>query len=105
MKTTNYKTGSSRDAKYVNDNLNKKMKDSKSKSIPFISDVKKLYKMMKDPDVGMGFKSLAVGALAYFILPLDAVPDAIPILGFIDDAGVVTAAVSYLKSQIKGYDK
>ena len=61
--------------------------------------------MMKDPDVSMGFKSIAVGALAYFILPADAVPDVVPFLGFLDDAGVVTAAVSYLKSQIKGYDK
>jgi uncharacterized membrane protein YkvA (DUF1232 family) len=33
-----------------------------------------------------------IGALGYFIAPLDAVPDLIPAMGFVDDLGVLTAA-------------
>ena len=33
------------------------------------------------------------GALAYFVLPVDAVPDAIPVAGFTDDLGALAAAL------------
>ena len=39
-------------------------------------------------------KSVIYGALAYFILPTDAIADIIPGVGYIDDLGVLTAAVA-----------
>lgn len=104
MKNTNNIKGNRQDEKFVNDNLKKKISGSKASKLPFIGDVITLYKMMKDPNVDWGFKSMAVGALFYFIFPADAVPDVLPVLGYLDDAGVVTAAVAYLKSRISGYD-
>jgi uncharacterized membrane protein YkvA (DUF1232 family) len=33
------------------------------------------------------------GALAYFVLPTDAIPDVIPVVGFSDDLGALAAAM------------
>lgn len=38
-------------------------------------------------------KAAIYGALGYLISPIDAIPDLTPILGFTDDAGVITAAI------------
>lgn len=38
-------------------------------------------------------KAVIYGALAYFILPVDAIPDFIPVGGYVDDLGVLSAAV------------
>lgn len=45
-------------------------------------------------------KATIVTALAYFILPLDAIPDIVPLVGFTDDYGVLVAAISTLASYI-----
>lgn len=45
------------------------------------------------------------GALAYFVLPVDAVPDAIPVAGFTDDLGALAAALGtvsmYVTNEVK----
>lgn len=92
------------DMKNVNDNMNKKLNDSSVKDLWFIGDAVKLFNMMTDPKVGWDFKCLAVGALAYFISPIDAIPDLIPIAGFLDDAGVISATIAYLKSKMNNYN-
>ncbi len=38
-------------------------------------------------------KSVIYGALAYFVLPIDAIPDVIPAAGYTDDLGALAAAV------------
>jgi uncharacterized membrane protein YkvA (DUF1232 family) len=38
-------------------------------------------------------KGVLYGALAYFVLPLDAVPDALPLVGFSDDVAALGAAL------------
>jgi uncharacterized membrane protein YkvA (DUF1232 family) len=34
---------------------------------------------------------MAIAAVIYFVSPLDLIPDSIPVLGFIDDASVITS--------------
>ena len=41
-----------------------------------------LYYVLQSPDVTVSNKALILGALGYFILPLDLIPDVIPALGF-----------------------
>jgi uncharacterized membrane protein YkvA (DUF1232 family) len=41
-----------------------------------------------------------LGALAYFILPFDFIPDMLPVLGFTDDAAVLAAAIRTVASHI-----
>ena len=38
-------------------------------------------------------RAVLYGALAYFILPLDAIPDAVPLVGFSDDVAAIGAAL------------
>ena len=42
-----------------------------------------------------------MAAVAYFVLPLDAIPDIVPLLGFTDDAAVVTAALAAVASHMR----
>jgi uncharacterized membrane protein YkvA (DUF1232 family) len=43
---------------------------------------------------------MLLGALAYFILPLDSVPDILAGIGFSDDAAVLLATISMVRSHI-----
>lgn len=53
-----------------------------------------LYVIMTDREVPMWARALIIGALGYFVWPLDAVPDAIPVLGYMDDAAVMGLVLS-----------
>jgi len=52
-----------------------------------------LYFVLKRPDVPFWAKSTIIGALGYFISPLDAIPDFIAGVGYTDDASVLAAAL------------
>ena len=41
-----------------------------------------------------------LGAIAYFVLPLDFVPDMLPVLGFTDDAAVLATAIRIVAAHI-----
>jgi uncharacterized membrane protein YkvA (DUF1232 family) len=45
--------------------------------------------LMRDPRTPLGLKGMLAAALAYVVLPIDLVPDAIPILGQADDLTVL----------------
>lgn len=44
-----------------------------------------------------------IGALAYFLDPLDLIPDELPILGLLDDATVVTACIRLIQADLRRY--
>ena len=62
--------------------------------IAFIVDVVAMYYAMVDDDTPMFAKCVIAGALAYFILPFDVIPDVLGPAGYVDDAGVVAAALA-----------
>ena len=45
-------------------------------------------------------KAVLIGAIAYFVLPADAVPDVLPLVGYTDDAAVLAAAIKIVTSHI-----
>jgi uncharacterized membrane protein YkvA (DUF1232 family) len=47
-------------------------------------------------------KAAIIGALGYFISPIDAIPDFVPVAGFTDDLGVLVAAVGAVAAHIDG---
>jgi uncharacterized membrane protein YkvA (DUF1232 family) len=59
-----------------------------------------LYYCYSDPATPKWIKGVIVGALGYFISPLDAIPDAIPIAGFADDLGALAAAAALVAAHI-----
>jgi uncharacterized membrane protein YkvA (DUF1232 family) len=61
--------------------------------IPFAEDLLAAYYCAFDRDTPLPVKATLVGALAYFILPVDAIPDVLPVIGFTDDAVVLATAI------------
>lgn len=53
-----------------------------------------LYYAAKNPDTPKWARRVIYGALGYFVLPLDAIPDLAPIVGYTDDLAVMTAALA-----------
>lgn len=52
-----------------------------------------LYYTAKSPNVPKSSKMIIVGALSYLVLPIDLIPDFIPVVGLADDSAVIAAAV------------
>jgi uncharacterized membrane protein YkvA (DUF1232 family) len=66
-----------------------------------------LWEMLVDPDYPIAWKtkSSIIGALGYFISPLDAIPDFTVGIGYVDDALVVAYVVHRLATEIADYRK
>ena len=64
-----------------------------------------LFYCLKDPDTPKWAKGVIVGALGYLILPMDAIPDVIPGVGYGDDWGVLVTALGTVAAYIKDAHK
>ena len=69
--------------------------------IPFARQVVSVYYSARDPETPTAAKGIMLGALAYFVLPIDAVPDIFAGIGFTDDAAVIAALIATLGANIK----
>ncbi|MEM7461240.1 MAG: YkvA family protein [Pseudomonadota bacterium] len=68
--------------------------------IPFSEDLVASYYCALDPQTPHRTKMVLISALAYFVLPLDWVPDFILGVGFTDDIAVLTAAIAAIRSSM-----
>ena len=68
--------------------------------LPFAEDLLAAYYCAFDRETPRHVQVALLGALAYFILPFDFVPDVLPILGFTDDAAVLATAIRMVASNI-----
>ncbi len=69
--------------------------------VPFIEDALAAYYCATDGKTPIYVKAVLMGALAYFIVPIDVIPDFIPGLGFTDDAAILAAAISAVRSALR----
>ena len=69
--------------------------------IPFMEDALAAYYCAMDKTTALYVRALLMGALAYFIVPSDVIPDFIAGLGFTDDAAVLAAAMAAVRSALK----
>jgi uncharacterized membrane protein YkvA (DUF1232 family) len=69
--------------------------------LPFAEDLLAAYYCAFDPATPVQVKAVLVGALAYFVLPFDVVPDVLPLIGFTDDAAVLLTAVRMVAGHLR----
>lgn len=68
--------------------------------IPFTKDAIAMYYCAVDAKTPLWAKGIAFGALAYFISPIDAIPDALIGLGYTDDAAIIAAGIRAISGQV-----
>jgi uncharacterized membrane protein YkvA (DUF1232 family) len=68
--------------------------------IPFAEDLIAAHYCAFDRRTPLHVKAALIGALAYFVLPTDAIPDVLPVIGYTDDAAVLAAAMKLVASHI-----
>ena len=75
-------------------------KVAKKAGSEIIQEALKLLYVIIGKKIPLPAKTLAIGALGYFISPIDAIPDITPVVGYADDLGVIALAISSLKKYI-----
>lgn len=69
--------------------------------IPFADDALSVWYCARDPATPKAAKGLMMAALAYFVLPTDALPDILGVIGFTDDAAVFAAMMAVVGKNLK----
>ena len=69
--------------------------------VPFSGDILAAYYCAMDRQTPVFVRAVLMGAVAYFVLPADLIPDVLPGIGYADDASVIYAAINTLGQHIK----
>jgi uncharacterized membrane protein YkvA (DUF1232 family) len=69
--------------------------------IPFADDALSVWFCARDPATPRTAKALMMAGLAYFVLPTDAIPDVLAVVGFTDDAAVFAALMGIVGKNLK----
>jgi len=69
--------------------------------VPFADDLVSAWYAARDPLTPMKAKAVLYAAVAYFVMPADALPDVIVGLGFTDDATVLATALGVVGMYVK----
>jgi uncharacterized membrane protein YkvA (DUF1232 family) len=72
-----------------------------ARQIPFSRDVAAAYYCAMDRETPLRVRGILLAALGYFVLPIDAVPDVLAVIGFTDDIAVLTTAFALINRHIK----
>lgn len=68
--------------------------------IPFAEELVAAYYCALDPDTPHRVRAMLLAALAYFVLPTDTIPDFLVGIGFGDDAAILLATITLVRSHI-----
>jgi uncharacterized membrane protein YkvA (DUF1232 family) len=93
-----------RDQERVHSGFWRKVKRYAGK-VPFLDEALAGYYSAIDPKTPLQAKAIIMGALAYFVVPVDMMPDFIAWLGFSDDAAVFYAALRTVNAHIKDHHR
>ncbi|KQW28019.1 hypothetical protein ASE36_16315 [Rhizobium sp. Root274] len=72
-----------------------------ARQIPFSRDLAAAYYCAIDRETPLRVRGILLAALGYFVLPIDAVPDVLAVIGFTDDIAVLTTAFALINRHIK----
>ena len=68
--------------------------------LPFAEELLAAYYCAFDRETPRHVQMALLGAIAYFVLPFDFMPDMLPVLGFTDDAAVIATAIKMVSHHI-----
>ncbi len=71
-----------------------------ARAVPFMDEVVAAYFCAFDPHTPARVRMIILGALAYFVMPFDTIPDFLVGLGFSDDVAVLTMAITAVRGYI-----
>ena len=69
--------------------------------LPFAEDLLAAYYCALDQGTPLQVKAALIGALAYFVMPLDLRPDFLPFIGFVDDAAVLFGVLRLVGGHVR----
>ena len=69
--------------------------------IPFMEDVIAAYYCALDPATPSRVRGAILAALAYFVMPLDMIPDVVLGVGFTDDASVLMGVLALVRAHVR----
>jgi uncharacterized membrane protein YkvA (DUF1232 family) len=69
--------------------------------VPFASEALAVWYCARDDETPATAKGMMFAALAYFVLPTDAIPDILPVIGYTDDAAVFAALLAIVGRHLK----
>ena len=69
--------------------------------VPFAGEALALWYCARDDETPLTAKGMMFAALAYFVLPTDAIPDFIAGIGYTDDAAVLLATLNLVGRHLK----
>ena len=70
-------------------------------SIPFLEEVLTAHYCAFDRKTPLYVKVVLIGAMIYFVVPDDVIPDSLSLIGLADDAAVLALAFKAVSSHIK----
>ena len=71
------------------------------RQVPFAEDLAAAYFCAIDPETPGRVRGILIAALAYFVTPLDVIPDVVAGIGFTDDAAVLAMAIGLVSRNLK----
>lgn len=69
--------------------------------VPFAEEAAAAWFCARDPETPTRVRAMLLAALAYFVTPVDLIPDFVAVFGFTDDATVLMAALGLVSSYMK----
>jgi uncharacterized membrane protein YkvA (DUF1232 family) len=101
METSATGTGTGTGPEYSESRFREKLqRHARSAGSQVVEHALQLFYAAQSPTTPKWARTVAYGALAYFILPTDVVPDFLPAAGYTDDLGVLALALGTIAMQI-----
>jgi uncharacterized membrane protein YkvA (DUF1232 family) len=79
------------------------LSNSNGGHLPIVLRLKHFPRYLLDPEVSLVKKLAILLAVVYVISPADVIPDVIPVIGWLDDIGVMGLLVSWLMRELDRY--
>ena len=100
------------DAQKVLDNQEKILRIASNETLRrYLNDIKLYFQMLGDIFTGkytkfpIGTIAAIIGTLLYVLLPVDLIPDLVPVVGYLDDAAMLALCLNFTRFDVDEYKK